>query len=115
MRIEEDNKARKKRSRGNSTISGVNFVKEDPTKSKKRKKASSPKSNPPKKKFNGNCFNCGKHGHRATECQGPKKDKKKKDRSNLAESKGEKNDLCPMLSECNLVGNPREWWIDSGT
>ena len=24
------------------------------------------------------------------------------------------DDLCAMLSECNLVGNPREWWIDSG-
>ena len=24
------------------------------------------------------------------------------------------DDLCPMLSECNLVGNPRECWIDSG-
>ncbi|PHT87587.1 hypothetical protein T459_09693 [Capsicum annuum] len=24
------------------------------------------------------------------------------------------DDLCAMLSECNLVGNPREWWMDSG-
>ena len=22
-------------------------------------------------------------------------------------------DLCVFLSECNLVGNPKEWWIDS--
>ena len=71
LRIEEDNKAAKKRSRGNSAISGVNFVEEDSTKLKKRKKASGPKSNPPKKIFNGNCFNCGKHGHRANECRGP--------------------------------------------
>ena len=40
LRIEEDNKAAEKRSRGNSTISGVNFVEEDSTKLKKRKKAS---------------------------------------------------------------------------
>ena len=113
LRIEEDNKAAEKRSRGNSAISGVNIVEEDPTKSKKIKKASSPKSNPPKKKFNGSCFNCGKRGHKATECKGPKNDKKK-DQANLAESKGEIDDLCAMLSECNLVGNPREWWIDSG-
>ncbi|XP_049363682.1 uncharacterized protein LOC125828429 [Solanum verrucosum] len=79
----------------------------------KRKKASDPKSNPPKKKFNGSCFNCGKRGHKATECRGPKKDKKQ-DQANLAESKGEMDDLYAMLSECNLVGNPREWWIDSG-
>ena len=38
LRIEEDNKSAKQRSRGNSTISGVNFVEEDPTKLKKRKK-----------------------------------------------------------------------------
>ena len=31
LRIEEDNKAAEKRSRGNSTIVGVNFVEEDPT------------------------------------------------------------------------------------
>ncbi|WMV33700.1 hypothetical protein MTR67_027085 [Solanum verrucosum] len=52
LRIEEDNKATEKRSRGNSAISGENIVAKDPTKSKRRKKASSPKSNPPKKKFN---------------------------------------------------------------
>ncbi|XP_049397397.1 uncharacterized protein LOC125861577 [Solanum stenotomum] len=66
LRIEEDNKAAEKRSRGNSAIYG-----------------------------------------------GPKKDKKK-DQANLAKSKEEMDDLCAMLSECNLVGNPREWWIDSG-
>ncbi|XP_069155773.1 uncharacterized protein [Solanum lycopersicum] len=51
---------------------------------------------------------------RVTECRSPKKDKKNKDQANLAESKGEMDDLCAMLSECNLVGNSREWWIDSG-
>ena len=73
LKIEEDNKAKKKRSRGNSAISGVNFVEEDPTKLKKRKKASGPKSNPPKKKFNGNCFKCGKYGHRATKYRGKRR------------------------------------------
>ncbi|KAK4734379.1 hypothetical protein R3W88_008640 [Solanum pinnatisectum] len=77
LRIEEDNKAAEKRSRGNSTKSGVKIVEEDPSKSKKRKKTSGLKSNPPKMKFNGNCFNCDKRGHRATECRGPKKDKKR--------------------------------------
>ncbi|XP_069150404.1 uncharacterized protein [Solanum lycopersicum] len=58
LRIVEDNKAAEKRSHDNSVISGVNIVEEDPTKVKKRKKASGPKNNPPKKKFNGNYFNC---------------------------------------------------------
>ncbi|XP_049349458.1 uncharacterized protein LOC125814031 [Solanum verrucosum] len=79
----------------------------------KRKEAIGPKSNPPKKKFNGSCFNCGKRGHRATECRGPKKDKKK-DQANLDESKGEMDDLCAMLSQCNLVRNPSERWIYFG-
>ncbi|XP_049410376.1 uncharacterized protein LOC125873490 [Solanum stenotomum] len=107
LRIKEDNKAAAKRSRGNSAISEVNIVEEDPTKSKKSKKASGPKSNPPKKKFNENCFNCGKRGHRATECRGPKEEKKN-DQANLFESKEEMNDLCAILSECNLVENLRE-------
>ena len=38
LRIEEDNKAAEKRSRGNLTISGVNFVEEDSTKLKKERK-----------------------------------------------------------------------------
>ena len=44
FRIEEDNKATEKRSRGNSAISSVNIVEEDPTKLKNRKKTSGPKS-----------------------------------------------------------------------
>ena len=108
LRIEEDNKTAEKRSRGNSAISRVNIVKEDPTKLKKRKKTSCPKSNPPKTKFNESCFNYGKRNHRTTECRGPKKDKKNTHQKNLVESKAEMDDLCAMLSECNLVGNPRE-------
>ena len=38
LKIEEDNKAAEKSSRGNSAISGVNFVEEDPTKLKKERK-----------------------------------------------------------------------------
>ncbi|KAM3394469.1 hypothetical protein P3S68_003471 [Capsicum galapagoense] len=31
----------------------------------------------------------------------------------MVESKNEIDDLCSMLSECNIVENPREWWMDS--
>ncbi|XP_075083587.1 uncharacterized protein LOC142167321 [Nicotiana tabacum] len=112
LRIEEDNKATEKKSRGNSTIMGANIVEEAST-SKKRKKSSGPKNYPSKKKFKGNCHNCVKVGHKATECRAPKKDKKKS-QANMIEKNDEIDDLCAMLSECNLVGNPREWWIDSG-
>ncbi|PHU23175.1 hypothetical protein BC332_08282 [Capsicum chinense] len=32
----------------------------------------------------------------------------------MAESKKEMDGLCVMLSECNLMRNPREWWMDFG-
>ncbi|PHU18266.1 hypothetical protein BC332_13961 [Capsicum chinense] len=70
-------------------------------------------NNQPKKKFKGKCFNCSKIGHKSMDCHAPKKGKKK-DQANMAESKKEMNDLYAMLFECNLVGNPRKWWVDSG-
>ena len=112
LRIKEDNKAAERRSRGNSAMSGANIVEDDQNNSKKRKKAEN-ESNQPKKKFKGKCFNCGKIGHKSTDCRSLKKGKKK-DQANLVESKKEMDDLCAMLSECNLVGNPPEWWMDSG-
>ncbi|PHT83682.1 hypothetical protein T459_12125 [Capsicum annuum] len=33
----------------------------------------------------------------------------------MARSKKEIDDLCAMLSEYNLEGNPRELWMDSGS
>jgi len=32
----------------------------------------------------------------------------------MVETNENVDDLRAMLSECNLVGNPKEWWIDSG-
>ncbi|XP_075077002.1 uncharacterized protein LOC142163771 [Nicotiana tabacum] len=109
LRIEEDNKAAERRGRGNSTIMGANIVEDN----KKRKKASSPKYNPSKKRFSENCYNCGKTGHKSTECRARKKDKQR-GQANMVEKHDDVDDLCVMLSECNLVGNPKEWWIDSG-
>ncbi|XP_019251306.1 PREDICTED: uncharacterized protein LOC109230240 [Nicotiana attenuata] len=39
---------------------------------------------------------------------------KKKGQANIVEKNDDIDDLCAMLSECNLVRNPKEWWIDSG-
>ncbi|XP_019231941.1 PREDICTED: uncharacterized protein LOC109212726 [Nicotiana attenuata] len=86
LQIKEDNKAAEKKSRGNSTIMGTNIVEEAST-SKKEKEVV---------------------GHKATECRAPKKDKKIS-QANMIEKNDEIDDLCAMLSECNLVGNPREW------
>ncbi|XP_060195097.1 uncharacterized protein LOC132624313 [Lycium barbarum] len=72
-----------------------------------RKKASGLRNYPNKKKFKGNCHNCGKIGHKDTDCRASKKDKKK-GQANMVETNEEVYDLCAMLSECNLVGNLKE-------
>ncbi|XP_047263358.1 uncharacterized protein LOC124896094 [Capsicum annuum] len=95
LRIEEDNKAAERRSKGNSTINGAHIVEDDKNNSKKRKKVEQG-SNQPKKKFNKKCFNCGKIGHKSTHCRAPKKCKKK-DQANMIESNKECDDLCAMF------------------
>ncbi|XP_059295549.1 uncharacterized protein LOC132048883 [Lycium ferocissimum] len=63
--IEEDNQAAEKKSRGNSTIMGANFIEEAAPHNKKRKKSSGQRKKQNKKKFKGNCYNCGKARHKA--------------------------------------------------
>lgn len=112
LRIEEDNKAAERRSKGNSKINGAHIVKDDQNNSKKRKKVEQG-SHQSKKKFKEKCFNCGKVGQKFMNCRAPKKGKKN-DQANMIESNKECDDLCAMFSECNLARNPREWWMDSG-
>ena len=117
LKIEEDNKNAKKKSRKSSTIIGVYIVKEAPTKDKKRKKSNGQKSEQAKKKFKGNCYNCGKVGHRSSDCHAPRKNKNKgkgKSQANIVEKMEDADDLCAMTSEYNLVENPEEWFLDSG-
>ena len=39
---------------------------------------------------------------------------KGKSQENIVEKMKDADDLCAMISECNLVGNPKEWFLDSG-
>ena len=117
LKIEEDNRKVEKKSCKSSTIIGVNIVEEAPTKDKKRKKSNGQISEQAQKKFKGNCYNCGKAGHRSSNCHAPRKDKNKgkgKSQANIMEKMEDADDLCAMISECNLVGNPKEWFLDSG-
>ncbi|XP_070022222.1 uncharacterized protein [Nicotiana sylvestris] len=111
--VEEDSKTAEKKSRRNSTIMGANIVEETAPKNKKRKRSSGQTKEQNRKKFKGNCYNYGKVGHKSPDCRLPKKDKKK-GQANIVENNDDIDDLCAMLSEYNLVGNQKEWWIDSG-
>ncbi|XP_075088742.1 uncharacterized protein LOC142170653 [Nicotiana tabacum] len=73
LKIEEDNKTAEKKSHGNSMIMGANIVEETAPKSKKRKRPSGKTKEQNKKKFKGNCYNCGKVGHKSPDCRLPKR------------------------------------------
>ena len=107
LRIEEDNRNSEKKISQNIAAK-ANVVESDKT--NKRKRENAPKKS---KKFLGSCHNCGKKGHKAAECRAPKK---KKLEANTADvSKGISDlDLCAVISECNLIGNSKEWFVDTG-
>ncbi|XP_069154380.1 uncharacterized protein [Solanum lycopersicum] len=89
----------------------------DPTKDKKRKKSSVQKLEQAKKKFKGKCYNCCKVGNRSFDFRASREEKEKgkgKSQANTVEKEGRCRDLCAIISECNLVGNPKEWFLDSG-
>lgn len=67
-------------------------------------------------KFQGRCFNCGKKGHKSTECRLPmKKNPKARMVEAIAKDVSAIN-LLAVVFEVNLVGsNPKEWWIDTRT
>ncbi|TYK02905.1 pol polyprotein [Cucumis melo var. makuwa] len=77
-----------------STIDLKAIVVENRPHSNKKRKFSGEGSNKnPRftKKFNGKCFNCNKMGHQSKDCH---------------------IDLCAVISECNMVGNSKEWWVE---
>lgn len=63
------------------------------------------------KKFNGNCYNYGKDGHRSIGCRMPKKQVQ----VNITESDAISDIyLTAIISECNNFVNSIDWWVDMG-
>lgn len=81
------------------------------------------KSGNDQKKFTGNCYFCGKKGHRQSDCRFKKK--KEENNSNNANMVKEKfEEICAMVSEMqigmitelNMAAATKsfDWWLDSG-
>ena len=128
LRIEEDNRNSKKRAGKHPMESKANVV-EHASKTKKRKSSGESSSqgskggDNKKYKFNGKCYICDKEGHRAKDCHSKGKSKrrtsKKPAQAHMTEVDNISNgvddiNLSAIISEANLVGNPKEWWVDIG-
>ncbi|MCP4474845.1 MAG: hypothetical protein GY821_09845, partial [Gammaproteobacteria bacterium] len=76
---------------------------------------------PQKMQFTGNCYNCGKPNHRASECRQPQKPRPAEAANQVDQSqclfKGEENDVLERSEQClNLKSDQLhlKWVIDSG-
>lgn len=78
-----------------------------------RTKIEARRENPERKKFNGECFNCGKYGHPASRCRIKKKDGGKA--SSVQKLKEhEKKDSLIAISALSCLTEKNEWYLDSG-
>jgi len=129
LRIEEDNRNSEKKT-GNQIMQAKANVVEQGQSSKSNNKKRKHDGKGPKqgskggnnKKFKGKCYVCGGDGHRAKDCRSRKDgagSNKKPAQVNITEgyylSDGLADiNLSAVVSEANLVGNPKEWWVDTG-
>lgn len=116
LRIEEDNR---KNERKPIDQLGANFfeTKQRPLNKKRKISNDAPRRDNSKmmKKFKGKCYNCEKVGHHSNEYRKHKKPAQANmiEKDNLSEGMQEMS-LSAVVSECNMVGNTREWWVDTG-
>lgn len=121
LRIEEDNRKSEKRN-GTSNLleSNANIVEWGlKTNKKKRNGEGQTGSSKTVKKFKGNCYNCDKVRHWSKDFRKTKNAKGKAHKANVKEHDNlfdmvQDMNLSAVISECNLVDNTKEWWVDIG-
>ena len=89
-------------------------TKNNKTKFQKKRKApdNKPKDNKRTKKFDGECWVCGNVGHAARDCRHKKEGNKE---ANIVDNmEVDESNFSAVVSECNLVQNPNQWWVDTG-
>ena len=120
LRIEEDNRASKKKAGKGFMESKANVVEQGQTSHnhKKRKHNGNGPKQGPTKKFQGKCYVCNKQGHHAKDCRSRKEQgnpKKKRPQANVTEVDDVSDmNLSAVVSEMNFIGrNTKEWWVDT--
>ena len=125
LRIEEDNRKSERRVAGGQGMHAKENIVEQGQGSrfnKKRKfygKSFKQGFQEGNKKFKGKCYTFGNEGHRAKDCR-HRRDRAGKGHANMAEEFhlsdgiGDIRLSCVVMSEINLVGIPKEWWVDTG-
>lgn len=70
------------------------------------------RGDPDKKKFEGNCFNCGKYGHLANRCRSKRKDSGKPNKFEKTKDESEASLFAVSALASSTEGY--EWYLDSG-
>ncbi|KAH9656699.1 hypothetical protein KPL70_022787 [Citrus sinensis] len=118
--IEEEIRSRESKDKHDYTkvnvVEASKFSKNFKVKNDKKFKKSSTQ------KFSGNCFFCGKKGHRQSDCRfKKKKEEVNSHKANVIENKSE--EICAMVSEMQIgmitetnmaKTKSYDWWLDSG-
>ncbi|XP_077228272.1 uncharacterized protein LOC143861226 [Tasmannia lanceolata] len=109
VKIEEKNRLKDKQLKAKEYTSKANIVetKNDGSKNLKPKKDKNFKKSGPKKK--GVCFECGKPGHYKKDCR-----HRKTGSSSAKVNLTEVDMITAVVTEVNLVENPKEWVLDTG-
>ena len=123
LRIEEDNRVSKKKIGNHSMESKAHVIEEGHKTNKKRKYVGQQGAKGgDSKRFKGNLFLCNKLRHHAKDCRNRKSQmnhERKAAQANITEveklSENASNiSFSTVVFEVNLVGNTKEWWVDTG-